>query len=217
MIVQPMDRGTTAAIAYSLARIAAMDGDAIAGFFPADHHFTDEAAFTRAVDQAYSLADRHGEKLLLLGAQPEHAEVEYGWIEPGAVIPGGSPGGHRDSVFRVNRFWEKPSLEVARGLMDRGCLWNTFVMIGRVRAFLEMLRQSIPDAFRAFSPAVHGSDWDRIYHDLTSGDFSKQVLSALPERLAVLRLDNVGWSDLGTPERVMSAWTRLGMQPVTAA
>ena len=197
VLEQPVDRGTTAAIAHSLARIAEIDNDAITGFFPADHHFTDEAAFTSAVDRAFGLVHSCVGKILLLGAQPDRPEVEYDWIEPGAQIHGA-----RDSVFRVNRFWEKPSLEVARRLLDRGCLWNTFVMIGRARTFLEMLREALP-----------------------TGDFSKQVLSALPDRLAVLRLDNVGWSDLGTPERVMAAvGGRVGNQaaqfqttPLTAA
>ena len=203
VLAQPTDRGTTAAIAYSLAQIAAVDENATAGFFPSDHHFTDESAFTSAVDLAYGLAHLNSDRILLLGAQPERPEVEYGWIEPGAAIPSGS----RDNVsrdregnaamFRVNRFWEKPSLDAARGLLDRGCLWNTFVMVGRVRTFLDLLRKAIP----AGTPVL--------------GDFSKQVLSALPDRLAVLRLDNVGWSDLGTPERVMAAGG--GGAPLTAA
>ena len=209
VLVQPVGRGTTAAIAYSLARIAAIDEHAIVGFFPADHHFADEAAFTSAVDRAYSLAHSlttvSGDKLLLLGAQPEHPEVEYGWIEPGGTIDGVLC----KSVFHVKRFWEKPSLEIARGLLERGCLWNMFVMIGRVRTFLDMLKQSIPHVFRAFqAQAKHlGGIFDaaKVYNSLASGDFSTQVLSALPDRLAVLRLDNVGWSDLGTPERVIAA------------
>ena len=73
-------------------------------------------------------------------------------------------------------------------------------MVGRVRTFLDLLHNAIP----AGTPVA--------------GDFSKQVLSALPDRLAVLRLDNVGWSDLGTPERVMAAGgARQAGVPLTAA
>jgi mannose-1-phosphate guanylyltransferase len=217
LLVQPVARGTTAAIAYALARIAAVDEHASVGFFPADHHFADEAAFTSAVDRAYTLADVRGDELLLLGARPEHPEVEYGWIEPGGMIDGP----FCNSVFRVNRFWEKPTLEIARKLLDRGCLWNMFVIIGRVRTFLDALRQSVPEVFRAFERAPERRagmlDADKVYSSLAPGDFSKQVLSALPDRLAVLRLDNVGWSDLGTPERVRAAWTRFRHKPLTAA
>jgi len=225
VLEQPTDRGTTAAIAYSLARIAAMDPAAVAGFFPADHYFADEDSFADSLNRAYRVADLSSDTLLLLGAQPDRPEIEYGWIEPGReLVRGGNP-----PVFRVNRFWEKPSAEVARGLLDRGCLWNTFVMIGRVRTFLAALKQSVPNVFRAFASGADRMaglfDADKTYSSLASGDFSKQVLSAFPDRLTVLRLDNVGWSDLGTPERVMAAVggragnsiARFGTTPLTAA
>ncbi len=223
LLVQPEDRGTTAAVAYALASIAATDPDAITGFFPADHYFTDEDAFAHTLDGAYRLAALYTDSLLLLGAQPEHPEVEYGWIEPGPAL--GSHGGYwlRKPVFRVRRFWEKPSVEVASGLLDRGCLWNTFVMIGPVRTFLNALKASVPVVFRVFEQihaAGRATGQDVIgpaYAALPAGDFSKQVLSALPDRLAVLRLDNVGWSDLGTPERLMATWSRFGVKPLTAA
>jgi mannose-1-phosphate guanylyltransferase len=225
VLEQPIDRGTTAAIAYSLARIAPMDSDTVVVFFPADHYFADEDSFTDSLNRAYRVADSSSDTLVLLGAQPDRPEVEYGWIEPGReLIRCGRP-----PLFRVSRFWEKPSAEIACGLLDRGCLWNTFVMIGRVRTFLAALKQAVPNVFRAFEPRperLAGSfDADKIYSSLASGDFSKQVLSAFPDRLAVLRLDNVGWSDLGTPERVMAAVggrvgnrvARLGTTPLTAA
>ena len=47
--------------------------------------------------------------------------------------------------MRVNRFWEKPSLSKARDLMNRGCLWNTFVTVGRASTLLALLRSQIPD------------------------------------------------------------------------
>jgi mannose-1-phosphate guanylyltransferase len=224
VLEQPIDRGTTAAIAYSLAQIAAMDPAAVAGFFPADHYFADEDSFTDSLNRAYRVADLSSDTLLLLGAQPDRPEVEYGWIEPGReLVRGGRP-----ALFRVNRFWEKPSAEAARGLLDRGCLWNTFVMIGRVRTFLAALKQSVPNVFRAFAGADRMAgmfDADETYSSLASGDFSRQVLSAFPDRLTVLRLDNVGWSDLGTPERVIAAVggrvgnrvARFGTTPLTAA
>ncbi len=220
VFAQPVDRGTTAAVALSLARVASLHpqgAEAIAGFFPADHYIADENAFAQTLDAAYRLAAAHPNTILLLGAQPEHPEVEYGWIEPGQEIQDGQ------SLFRVTRFWEKPSADLASGLLHRGCLWNTFVMVGRVRTFLDALKESVPDVFHAFLPLVEAGgevpadSLGQIYSNLRPGDFSKQVLAALPDRLAVLRLDNVGWSDLGTPERVMEAWSRSGVKPLAAA
>ena len=150
-----------------------------------------------------------------LGAIAEHPEVGYGWIEPGATLE--SP--FTKSLLRVRRFWEKPPLHVAQLLHARGCLWNTFVMIGRASAFLEILKAAVPQILRAFGVDGYCSAEefslarrDAAYAELTPGDFSRQVLSVSTERLAVLHLKDAGWSDLGTPERVMLAMTRSGLR-----
>jgi mannose-1-phosphate guanylyltransferase len=209
-----------------VARIAALhshsgDGEAVLGFFPADHYFADEDAFAQTLDRAYRLAGQHANRILLLGAQPEHPEVEYGWIEPGAALDQVNAG-HGDGapIFGVNRFWEKPSIELARGLLDRGCLWNTFVMIGRVRSFFEALQASVPAVLHAFEPmldfgGIAEEPLGRIYSSIAPGDFSQQVLSNVPERLAVLGFNNA-WSDLGTPQRLMDTWSRFGVKPLYA-
>jgi mannose-1-phosphate guanylyltransferase len=88
IVVQPANRGTTSAIIYSLLRLTRLEGDPIAAFFPADHHYADETQFTRAVDAAFEVVNKHPELLVLLGARAENAEVEYGWIEPGPPANG---------------------------------------------------------------------------------------------------------------------------------
>lgn len=222
IFAQPVNRGTTAGIAFALARIASICPDAILGFFPADHYFADERIFVETLDHAYSLAARHNDAILLLGATPEHPEVEYGWIEPDGQRASESRLATPHALSRVRRFWEKPSPEIARTLLDAGCLWNTFVMLGHVETFLAAMKQAVPAVFEAFEPLMkaapeHADELAaRAYSNLASGDFSQQVLSALPERLAVLRLENAGWSDLGTPERLIATWSRYGLGPSPA-
>jgi mannose-1-phosphate guanylyltransferase len=209
VVVQPSNKGTTAAIIYSLRRITSLAGDPIVGFFPTDHHYSRESRFAASVRLATSVVTRRPDTLVLLGASAEHPEVEYGWIEPSERFD------HRftRSLLRVNRFWEKPASPVAQALLARGCLWNTFVMIGRASAFLEILKAAVPGMVRALAAdrPLPGNA-DEAFARLTPGDFSKQVLSVSTEQLAVLRLGNVGWSDLGTPERVMSAMARSGLR-----
>lgn len=53
-------------------------------------------------------------------------------------------------LFEVRRFWEKPSREHAAVLMSLGCLWNSFIMVGRVSAFLKILRIALPELIAAF-------------------------------------------------------------------
>jgi mannose-1-phosphate guanylyltransferase len=215
MVVQPSNKGTTAAVIYSLFRLANLADDPIVGFFPTDHHYSREGEFVASVRLAFMIARTMPDNILLLGARPERPEVEYGWIEPGATLE--CP--FTNSLLRVNRFWEKPPTRVAQALLRRGCLWNTFVMIGHASTFIEILKAAVPRMLYAFGcdGCPDGSDpqWahgETAYAALAPGDFSHQVLSVSAERLVVLRLTDVGWSDLGTPERVMFALTRSGLR-----
>ena len=78
--------------------------------------------------------------VLLVGAEPKYPEVEYGWIEPGRTLEDS----RSHSLHRVSRFWEKPTQGYAEVLQRRGCLWNTFVMVGLAGTFLELLNATVP-------------------------------------------------------------------------
>jgi mannose-1-phosphate guanylyltransferase len=219
IVVQPANRGTTAAIIYSLLRLTRLEKDPIVAFFPADHHFADETQFARAVDGAFEAVHKHPELLVLLGARAENAEVEYGWIESGTPLD--DDHGRPPSVFRVDRFWEKPSAATARELLRRGCLWNTFVIAGRARTFLKVVESTTPHALGSFQPIADSRSGETeteraaaVYESLPAGDFSRDVLAHCPGSLAVLRMDGAGWGDLGTPEGVLAAMQRTAPAPL---
>jgi mannose-1-phosphate guanylyltransferase len=44
-------------------------------------------------------------------------------------------------IRRVARFVEKPTRRIARELVDSGALWNTMVMIVKVRTLLQMIER----------------------------------------------------------------------------
>ena len=52
----------------------------------------------------------------------------------------------------VRRFQEKPAFQVAEHLFKTGSLWNAFVMVGHVGAFLKLAFESVPELIR--SPSV---------------------------------------------------------------
>jgi mannose-1-phosphate guanylyltransferase len=215
MLVQPSDKGTTAAIAYALSHVARMDDSAIVGFFPTDHYYADTRRFHSAVKVAYRVAARRPDSIVLLGASPHQDDSDYGWIQPGPRLRFGLA-----RVYRVHRFWEKPSPRVAEGLLADGCVWNTFVMIGRVKTFLDAMTDAVPEVSGAFggigrkpSRLLDAALVEGLYRDLRSEDFSRRVLSRCAHRLAVLLLGDAGWSDLGTPKRILAALARTGLSP----
>ena len=105
LIVQPANRGTGPGIVYPLLHVMDMAGDVPLAVMPSDHHVSDDAAFMGYVAAALDVVNARRDLIVLLGIEPTHAETEYGWIAP-AELPLGLDG---DSVFPIERFWEKPS------------------------------------------------------------------------------------------------------------
>jgi mannose-1-phosphate guanylyltransferase len=207
MAAQPHNHGTLAAILYGLILAARKDPDSVVGVFPSDHYYARESRFTLAVQMAYEVAVADPLRVVLLGAEARAPEPGYGYIEPDVSQDPASNFGPF-GMTPVRRFWEKPGQWLAEVLIKRGCLWNTFVMMGRVASFLNLIREAAPIAYAAFEPLLADRnlriDADSIYGKIPALDFSSSVLVKSPAHLSVLSLGRTGWSDLGEPHRLLA-------------
>ena len=214
LVAQPRNAGTAPAILYGLLRIAAADPQAVVALFPSDHYFSDSRKFMNHIRTALDTAQVRRDVVILLGVEPESPEVEYGWIEPTRSDKGNA------KVFGVRRFWEKPNQMLAQILQLRGCLWNSFVMVASVQALLDIIESATPGLYRAFAcltplfaTRTEARAVTQLYQSLEEINFSHQVLAQLPQRLAVLKVSGVSWSDLGEPKRVMASLDMAGIHP----
>jgi mannose-1-phosphate guanylyltransferase len=215
LIVQPWGRGTAPAILYGLLRIAEAGGSDAVALFPSDHYVSDDARFMAHVEAGFRAVETRPDLIVLLGIEAEAPETQYGWIEPGEVVLDRAP----SPVYRVGQFWEKPELGLAERLLRRGCLWNSFVLVARVRTLLALIEAAVPDLYRLFMAAwrarfTEGEDEAirSLYATLPPADFSESVLGRSAD-LAVLPVRGVAWSDWGEPGRVFRTLARLGLQP----
>lgn len=205
ILVQSEDRGTAAGIFLPVQWILAHDPDATVGVFPSDHFIPDREAFMAYVASVEGFVEEHPERIILLGARPGEPEPGFGWIEPGARISS------RTGVLvsEVARFWEKPAPETAQGCFARGCLWNTFVFLGKASSILAACRSALPQLTAILDlhpeeapfecpPATNGQLALPV-----RGDFSRDVIERHPSLIGVAELPAMTWSDWGTPERVL--------------
>lgn len=218
VIVQPSNRGTAPAILYALLRSIKLGHQGVVAIFPADHYVSHENRFMLHVQAAADAALLHTEQIVLLGVRADKPESQYGWIEP--AIPVDFDACDRSAAVPVRRFWEKPNPQLAFDLLRRGYLWNTSVMVGTARAFLDIFARALPQVYGSLAKilpllgtAQEQDAVEQVYSGINHYGFSEAVLSEFGENLSVLPVSGLMWNDLGEPARVLATIDQLGYRP----
>jgi mannose-1-phosphate guanylyltransferase len=196
VVVQPQNRGTAAGVLLPLLHVLRCDAQARIVVLPSDHYVADERVLRRTVRKAVrSLGVVEG-RIVLLGMRPSACDLEYGWIVPSAISSG--------ILSDVSRFVEKPSVEAARALMERGALVNAFTMLGDASTLLRLYERTLPELLGMFlqREGAASGGLETLYAGIPSADFSRDVLERSIDGLSVLPVPECGWSDLGTPARI---------------
>ncbi len=217
VLVQPEDKGTAAAILLPAHWIHWQDPEALVAIFPSDHFVLEEQAFMDHVSDVAEVVRDHPGWMCLVGASPTEPDPEYGWIEPGE-ISGWSPVG--EPLHWVRKFWEKPSPLTARACLEKGWLWNTFVLVARASLFLELGAQFLRQLHERLSlirpfkdGELEGWALQQAYELSQKLSFSRSVLELCPPCLVVSRLPALTWGDWGTPERVVKSLRKARLLP----
>ncbi len=205
VVVQPENKDTAPGLLLPLVSVCREYGDATVAVFPSDHSIADDAAFMAKVQRACEAVERRPSRVVLLAVPPSAPEADYGYVLPGSA--------ESDGLCAVTRFVEKPGPARAAELIERGGLWNTFVMVFRASTMWEYVQEVAPvlaGAFRRLAvTAGAGADIEDVYRKLQPLNFSAAFLRRLPGRtcpsLTVLPVDGVGWSDCGVEARLQAA------------
>jgi len=199
LVVQPRNLDTGPGLLLPLARVLARDRSARVVVLPSDHYVPEPAPLVAALRATARDAAR--DRVALVGVAPTAPELEYGWIVRGARIP-------NSAAFAIDCFAEKPEPAVVERLWRGGALWNTFISTGPARAFWELARAFLPHHARVLESQCGAieieSKIDAAYRALPPANFSRDVLARAPA-LAVVPVAGTGWSDWGSPARVLAS------------
>jgi mannose-1-phosphate guanylyltransferase len=201
-VYQPGNRGTATGILLGVSAVVERDSNAVIVMTPADHGVRDDSVFQQGIREAIGAVRADRSRVVLFGVEPEQMTGDYGWIVPGLADT-------NRSLRRVERFVEKPSPELARRLFEAGAVWNSMVLVARPEAILDLFARHLPellalfDRHAAIAPAIRGQFLANRYHSIPSVDFSDAVLTPAAHVLTLFTWPAaMGWSDLGTPERL---------------
>ena len=195
VIAEPMGRNTGPAVLAAALKIAQSDPEALLLVLPSDHIITGNL---NATILAMRDAADDG-RIVLFGIPPTYPETGYGYIMDGGgygFIPG---------LHRVDRFIEKPPVEVAESLIAGGnAYWASGISLFRADVIIEEFLRFDPQTFYTVSEAVTGATTaDNSLH-LESRAFSKATPEPT-ERLVFERSPttalapalNIEWDDVG--------------------
>ena len=192
IILEPVGKNTAPAIA--LAAFQSLEEDPILLVLAADHVIQDKVAFEKAVSAAIPLAESG--KLVTFGIVPNEPHTGYGYIKGGKDCNGG---------FEVDKFVEKPSLDLARKYVASAeYYWNSGMFLFKASRYLEELKKFRHDIYDACKNSLEAAESDLDFLRINKEKFeacpSDSVDYAVMERTedAVVVPMNAGWSDIGS-------------------
>ncbi len=199
ILLEPVGRNTAPAIALAALQATQEGDDPILLVLAADHLIQDVDAFHSSIQAAMPFAI--GGKLVTFGIFPTNPETGYGYIEKGKELGEGG--------FAVNRFVEKPSLDIAEEYLASGeYFWNSGMFMFRASRYLDELERHQPSILSACRQALAAGMQDMHFVRVDAATFAAcpedSVDYAVMEKTsdAVMVPLDAGWSDVGS-------WTAL--------
>lgn len=198
ILCEPTMRNTAPCIAYAAFKVYSQNTEANMIVAPSDHLITNEAEFTRVVNDCLK-ASAQENCLLTLGIKPNRPDTGYGYIQYNED----SLAKYTD-IKKVKTFTEKPNQDLALQFLDSGdFLWNSGIFIWKAEAVILSIRKHLRDLYDVFES---GNEYyntseetefiDRVFPGCKSISVDYGLMEK-SDKVYVYPAD-FGWSDLGT-------------------
>lgn len=218
IMLEPIARNTAVAIAAAAVQAQSLFGhDVILHIMPSDHNVETTDGYWQALDSAVEAA-KIGQ-LVTFGIQPLSAETGFGYIKSEGRVGGGAA--------PVQRFVEKPNIEIAQEMLeDGGYFWNSGMFVIGAASFLAECHALAPETLGAAREAVHNAKKDLDFLRLDENEFARApnisvdyAVFEKTQKASVVAVD-FPWSDLGSWDAVWKSADRddqgnLSQGPVT--
>ncbi|MBI2824945.1 MAG: mannose-1-phosphate guanylyltransferase [Planctomycetia bacterium] len=147
ILAEPCKRDTAPCIGLVAMLVEKRAPEATMVVLPSDHVIRDGAAFQAAVRQAFALVEERPGRLVTFGIRPTYPAESFGYLERGEPVASmGAGADGPGKAYRVARFREKPSLDIAQQYVAAGnFFWNSGIFVWKARAILAELAARQPE------------------------------------------------------------------------
>lgn len=199
ILLEPLRRNTAASIAYAGWHIKALNPNANIVVTPSDHLISDIDTFRQTIASCMDFT-AETDSVVTLGIRPNRPETGYGYIEADMSYASSRNG----SIFRVDHFIEKPTLEMALDYVTQSNIfWNSGIFIWSVNTLVNAYRVYRPDMAKFFGDmqSLLGTEHEQTYLDAHYASLEDiSVDYAIMEKMDEFFVfaARFGWRDLGS-------------------
>jgi len=141
ILIEPMQRNTAPCIIYAAMTLKKLYGDAVMAVLAADHHIGNVKEYERVLKLAIDTAEKT-DRIVTLGLRPTFPSTGYGYLKFNKEDPVSG------EVYDLEKFVEKPDLEVAKSYVESGeYLWNSGMFIWKASVILDYFKKLLPDMY----------------------------------------------------------------------
>ncbi|MDQ5913248.1 MAG: transferase protein [Patescibacteria group bacterium] len=209
IIIEPSRRDTMPCILNAVQFVSTRYGyDEPIASVHADHYIRDVDGFVQGLKVAAETATKH-QRITLLGVEPTHPDVKYGYINKGDIFD------HEDFVYEIDSFKEKPEYKVAKEYFESGeYLWNMGYFVAPYSVFKKEITENADKHWREqlarLEAAKTNEERDAIYLDFEKAPIDIALIERVPSLLVMPGAFD--WMDVGSFDDVhkVSSQDELG-------
>jgi mannose-1-phosphate guanylyltransferase / mannose-6-phosphate isomerase len=204
LMLEPEGRNTAPALTLAALEAIKLGEDPVLVVTPADQTVKTPEAFALALQN--SIREASTGSIVILGITPDKPETGFGYIKRQGGIGA-------NSEYVVEKFVEKPNLEMAAAYLESGDYsWNGGMFVVKASVWLAALAHFRPDIYLATKSAFEKSTLDHQFIRPDAGKFKAvpnesvdyAVLEKCPGSQFPIKMVNLdaGWNDLGAWDAV---------------
>ena len=196
ILCEPIGRNTAPCIGLGAIHISQKYEDAIMIVLPSDHLIKHNDIFINTFTESCKVAEK-ADNLVTIGITPNYPETGYGYIKYDNAKEDGE-------AYKVDKFVEKPSLEVALKYIESGnYLWNSGMFAWKISTILGNFKKYMPETYDGLMKikAAIGTD---VENKVLEAEFpnleSQSVDYGIMEKAKNIYIlsGNFGWDDVGS-------------------
>ncbi len=223
LMSEPLSRNTAPAIVLAAFVLQRRSDDPLMVVVPTDQYVINEREYLKCLKRGIRFVTDNKDVLIVIGAKPRYPATGFGYIktagrpsascldiarhrsrhrEPVERLGTGRP--KTPDIYKVERFTEKPNLELAKKyLKDKRYLWNAGAFIFRTSSLLRAARRFAPRIFEGLRDLT---DIDRSYEKLPDISIDYTIMEKADNIYCVKA--SYEWQDMGSFDAIKTILKR---------